>query len=555
MISSIVVFVNPEALPSSCIPSSPPLPIDPQRYPIDTTTNYHTPHMHLTRRLLLLSLTLLLFLLLKTMLTPTPKTPAVIVIGSGLAGLSAALTALTTVPPVPRIYLLDAAPKPGGNSIKASSGINAATTPAEQPAFYADTIRSAGHILDSAPPRARQAREALIKTLTARSAGALQWLGSLGVDLSVVAQLGGHSEARTHRPAGGTPPGWAIVKALLDRVKAEDKRFAMMLGCRVTRLLPTEGGGVQGVEYVGPDGETEELDGSVVFATGGFAGDTDGLLRKYRPDLEGMPSTNEARLGAHGVLTAAGAKLVDMESVQVHPTGFVDPARKGERVKFLAAEMLRGEGGILMYKRKRFVNELDTRERVSKAVMELPAMPEEGGLRQWDVQILLDAGAAEAAKGHVGFYTMKGLLKKAKVAELDAMTQETVREYAAAVEAGDVGNPVLLGRKAFGHWKLRAPARDESGALKWDEDAEVLVGTVTPITHFTMGGVAFNTKAQVLASDYDEEEKPIQGLWAAGEITGGIHGDNRLGGSSLLECVVFGRIAGEEAAKAALKGE
>jgi len=78
---------------------------------------------------------------------------------------------------------------------------------------------------------------------------------------------------------------------------------------------------------------------------------------------------------------------------------------------------------------------------------------------------------------------------------------------------------------------------------------------VTPITHFTMGGVAFNTKAQVLASDYDEEEKPIPGLWAAGEITGGIHGDNRLGGSSLLECVVFGRIAGEEAAEAAMRGE
>ncbi|KAK0750351.1 FAD binding domain-containing protein [Schizothecium vesticola] len=514
--------------------------------------------MRLTRRLLLLSTTILLLLLLKTiMLPPTPKTPAVIIIGSGLAGLSAGLTALTTIPPLPHIYLLDAAPKPGGNSIKASSGINAAPSPAQQPAFYTDTVRSAGHILDSAPPRARQARESLIRTLTARSAGALQWLTSLGVDLSVVAQLGGHSEARTHRPAGGTPPGWAIVKALLDRVKAEDKRFAMMLGCRVTRLL-ADSGGVRGVEYVGPDGGTEELYGSVVFATGGFAGDTDGLLKKYRPDLEGMPSTNEARVGAHGVLTAVGARLVDMESVQVHPTGFVDPARAGERVKILAAEMLRGEGGVLMYKGKRFVNELDTRERVSKAIMELPAMDDKGGegaLRQWDVQILLDAGAAEAAKGHVGFYTMKGLLKKVKVAALDATTQETVREYGAAVEAGDVENLVLLGRKAFGHWKLRAPARDESGALKWDEDAEVLVGTVTPITHFTMGGVAFNTKAQVLASDYDEEEKPIPGLWAAGEITGGIHGDNRLGGSSLLECVVFGRIAGEEAAKAAMKGE
>ena len=72
---------------------------------------------------------------------------------------------------------------------------------------------------------------------------------------------------------------------------------------------------------------------------------------------------------------------------------------------------------------------------------------------------------------------------------------------------------------------------------------------MTPITHFTMGGAAINDNSQILVSDGASSDlKPVQGLWAAGEITGGLHGDNRLGGSSLLECVVFGRAAGQGAA-------
>ena len=235
-----------------------------------------------------------------------------------------------------------------------------------------------------------------------------------------------------------------------------------------------------------------------------------------------------------------------MESVQIHPTGFVDPTNIGSHVKFLAAEMLRGEGGVLLSKGKRVVNELGTREEVSRVLMDLPQTTgeEEGGLRQWDVQVVLDGGVVEAAAGHVGFYLWKGLLKKVKVRELDETTRQTLREYAAVVRGEKKDE---FGRVAFGHWRLGVDGED------LDEEAEVCVGRVTPIVHFTMGGAVFNEQAQVLASELGEEERPIGGLWAAGEITGGIHGDNRLGGSSLLECVVFGRIAGEQAAQAVLR--
>ncbi|KAL2018748.1 hypothetical protein VTK56DRAFT_454 [Thermocarpiscus australiensis] len=485
----------------------------------------------------------------------TPNPTPVIVVGAGLAGLSAAYSALQSG--APSVRLLERAAKPGGNSIKASSGINGAPTRFQNAAklgtdktFWEDTVRSAGTRLHASVPQSiRNHREALISVLTNHSADAIHFLADLGVDLSVVALLGGHSHPRTHRGAGKTPPGVSIVTTLLEKLKQQGDRFELLTESEVTKSLTETSAQdrsdirVTGVEYH-KDGTAHTLKGPVVFTTGGFAGDTHGLLSKYRPDLGGLPSTNDARPGAHTLLSDAGARLVDMESVQIHPTGFVDPANPQAQLKFLAAEVLRGEGGILLHEGKRIVNELDTREKVSSVIMSLPAV-EEGGLRQWDVQLLLDPGAGEAAAGHVGFYLWKGLLQKKKVRDLDETTRETLREYASVVR-GDKADE--FGRTVFGHWKLGA-----EGPL--DEDAEVCVGRVTPIVHFTMGGAVFNERAQILSSELGEEQKPILGLWGAGEITGGLHGDNRLGGSSLLECVVFGRIAGAQAAQWALKAE
>ncbi|KAK4675539.1 hypothetical protein QC764_505070 [Podospora pseudoanserina] len=482
----------------------------------------------------------------------TNKSP-VIVVGAGLAGLSASYSAIQSGASV---CLLERAPKPGGNSIKASSGINGAPTHFQNvekygvdTSFWDDTTRSAGVRLNSASvsPTVKRQREELITVLTNRSASAIDFLTDLGVDLSVVAQLGGHSLPRTHRGAGKTPPGASIVTTLLTKLKEQGPdRFQLVTDSEMTRLLtdsnaPKGTVKVTGVEYKNrQDGSTRLLHGPVVFTTGGFAGDTHGLLAKYRPDLDGLPSTNDPRPGAHTILSDVGAKLVDMDAVQIHPTGFVDPANPASPLKFLAAEMLRGEGGILLHNGKRVINELQTREKVSNALMALPAKNEDL-LRQWDVQLLLDPGATEAAAGHVGFYLWKGLLQKKKIAELDETTRQTLKEYAAAVRGEKEDE---LGRKAFGHWRLTEEDVDEG-------EEEVCVGRVTPITHFTMGGAVFNTKAQILTAELGEEQegKEIEGLWGAGEITGGLHGDNRLGGSSLLECVVFGRVAGEEAAK------
>ncbi|KAI3398724.1 hypothetical protein diail_8763 [Diaporthe ilicicola] len=479
---------------------------------------------------------------------PSAQSPTVIVVGAGLAGLSASYSALRAGAAV---RLLERAEKPGGNSIKASSGINGAPTRFQKgtdTTFHSDTVRSAGARLARADESAvknfrRRERQALISRLTGSSAQAVEFLvDEVGVELSVVAQLGGHSFPRTHRGAGKLPPGAAIVTGLLDRLK-QDPNFELQTGCEVSRILtaPEDRGTVTGVQYT-KDGSPHTLEGAVVFTTGGFAGDTWGLLKQYRPDLAGLPSTNDNRPGTHNILTDLGAHLVDMDSVQIHPTGFILPSEPQARVKFLAAEMLRGEGGILLHKGKRFVNEMDTREHVSGVIMKLPSEVPEGEsvetLTQWDVQLLLDPGACDAASSHIGFYLWKGLLAKKKVKDLDETTRQTVREYS-QVAAGKAKDD--FGRTTFGSWKLTGTDADD--------EQEVCVGRVTPITHFTMGGAAINDESQILVSAGPGQDlKPIKGLWAAGEITGGLHGDNRLGGSSLLECVVFGRAAGQGAA-------
>tara|TARA_R110002003_G_scaffold62_5_gene5602 strand:+ start:1940 stop:3358 length:1419 start_codon:yes stop_codon:yes gene_type:complete len=464
----------------------------------------------------------------------TPPVPAdndmsarhAIIVGSGLAGLSAASQLLSHRVPV---ILLERAAKPGGNSIKASSGINGAPTayqPATEPldAFYLDTVRSAGHAMKTLTAH----REGLIDTLTEYSASAIEWLANeKSVDLSKVAQLGGHSYARTHRGKGQTPPGFAIVSALLKEMK-ENPLADLRTSCSVTKVLRSSQL-VTGVEYACEDGQKKELHGPVIFASGGFGGDANGLLAQYRPDLVGYPSTNDPRPGTQPLLTAVGAKLVDMDQVQVHPTGFVDPANPASPLKFLAAEVLRGEGGVLLIDGKRFVNELDTREHVANAITTNPSTSD--APKQWTVQIVLDEGTYSSAKSHVDFYIFKGLMKKTTIAELGSNALESIEQYASAVAGTSVDT---FGRTSFANWSLTHPT----------PDSVVYVGAITPVVHFTMGGVLINQKSEVL----QEEHQRIEGLWGAGEVTGGVHGGNRLGGSSLLECVVFGRIAGDQVA-------
>lgn len=465
-----------------------------------------------------------------TSIMPSPQSNSdmsqrgAIVVGSGLAGLSAASQLISRNIPV---RVLERAAKPGGNSMKASSGINGAPTkyqPAEDDVFYSDSIKSAGKAMASMTEH----RESLIRTLTKQSGSAIDWLVDQGVDLTKVAQLGGHSVARTHRGAGPTPPGASIMTTLLKTLN-ESPLFHLQTSCAVTKVLKADAR-VTGVKYTCENGEEGELHGPVIFASGGFAGDAEGLLAKYRPDLEGYPSTNDPRPGTQPLLADIGAQLIDMDLVQVHPTGFVDPANPSSPLKFLAAEVLRGAGGILVANGKRFINELQTRENVTNAITSTPESS--SSPHQWNVQLVLDEGVYDYVKSHMDFYLWKGLMKKTTISELGPDALATIKEYGNFVEGKEEDQ---FHRTSTAHWQLVDPT----------PESIVYVGIVTPVVHFTMGGALINEKSQVL----DKDAKPIEGIWAAGEVAGGVHGGNRLGGSSLLECVVFGRTAGDQCAE------
>ncbi|CZR65054.1 related to fumarate reductase, flavoprotein subunit [Phialocephala subalpina] len=463
------------------------------------------------------------------------KERGVIVVGSGLAGLTAASTLISHGI---RVQMLERAAKPGGNSMKASSGINGAPTkyqpgpPFSDTFFHADTVKSAGAVYQTS---FKKERESLIGTLTNRSAAAIEWLTEeKGVNLSVVAQLGGHSFPRTHRGAGKLPPGASLVTTLLKSLK-ESPLFELDTECTVTKVLKPSTA-VTGVEYLcGEKKEPKRAEGPVIFATGGFAGDAHGMLAKYRPDLAGFPSTNDPRPGSQDLLTAIGAQLLDMEQVQVHPTSFIDPANPSSPVKFLAAELLRGEGGVLLFEGKRFVNEMETRKVVTEAITNLPISKLENQdekVKQWEILLILDEGVYKNASSHIDFYLWKKLMRKATIKDLGPTALASLKDYA----SGAAGHSTdLFKRDSFGHWELHDVT----------EDSVVYVGTVTPAVHFTMGGALISAKGEVIG----EDGKGIEGIWAAGEVSGGVHGENRLGGSSLLECVVFGRVVGDEAAR------
>jgi flavocytochrome c len=299
--------------------------------------------------------------------------PPVIVVGGGLAGLSAAHTLLERGA---NVLLLDKQGFMGGNSTKATSGINGAGTntqkelniPDSAKIFFEDTKKSARDL----------ARDDLIEVLTGRSGDAVNWLQSkFALDLSKVSRLGGHSQPRTHR-GDAQFPGMVITYAQMERLEdlavSNPERVTILKKARVSKLLKDESGAVIGVEYE-RSGKTEAVYGPVILATGGYAADftENSLLKKHRPEYWNLPTTNGEHCTGDGqkLAMAIGASAIDLEKVQVHPTGLVDPNEPDAKVKFLAAEALRGVGGLLLDNTgKRFVDELQHRDYVTGKIWE-----------------------------------------------------------------------------------------------------------------------------------------------------------------------------------------
>jgi flavocytochrome c len=457
----------------------------------------------------------------------------VIIIGGGLSGLSAAHMVLEHGGCV---LLLEKSAIMGGNSSRATSGINAALTKTQVRAGVQDSVDA--FYEDTAKGARDRIRPELVKVLCGESAAGVEWLQEkFELDLSLLARLGGHSFPRTHRGKERFP-GMTITYALMEALEAEaskaDGRATIRTKARVDELICDASGRVVGVRFVDAAGNVcEERAGAVVIATGGYGADftETSLLAKHRPDLveAKLSTTNGSYTTGDGIKMAAavGADCVDMDMVQVHPTGLVDPADPNSGTRWLAAEALRGVGGVLLNgDGRRFCDELGHRDYVT-GEMNRGAGP---------FRLVLNSGAAKSIEWHCTHYAGKGLMKKlASGAELAAeigCAEQTLRDTFERYSAGVAADSDEHGRKYFAN----AP---------YNMDDTFHVAVVTPVVHYTMGGLHIRPDASVARQSGDA----IAGLFACGEVCGGVHGVNRLGGSSLLDCVVFGRTAGVSAAR------
>ncbi|EEJ40227.1 flavocytochrome c [Limosilactobacillus vaginalis] len=439
----------------------------------------------------------------------------VVIIGSGGTGLSAAIQANELGM---KVAVLEKEEELGGNTNRASSGMNAAETNVQLhhgvidnvADFYHETYKDGGRLND----------KDMLGYFVYHTAPAIDWLADHDIKLDDITITGGMSKKRTHRPASMAPIGGFLVKSLLKVVAQED--IPVFNKTKVTELRRADDGRVNGVK-VDADGITKIINAkAVILATGGFGASKE-YIKRFRPDLESYKTTNQPGATGDGLKLAenVGAELMQMNLVQVHPT-----VQQDNPHVYLIGEAVRGEGAILVNAEgKRFVNELNTRKIVSNAITALP---------EHSAYLILDQGIRDHVKA-IELYDKVGLV----------VHGETIEDLAKKINV----DPSNL-KQTVATWNQAVENHDDAefgrttGMDRGITNPGFFAIHIAPAIHYTMGGIHITPKTQVLDGNGDI----IKGLFAAGEVAGGLHGNNRVGGNSIAETIVFGRQAGQQVA-------
>ena len=439
----------------------------------------------------------------------------VVIIGSGGTGLSAAIQANELGM---KVAVLEKEKELGGNTNRASSGMNAAETNVQLhhgvidnvADFYHETYKDGGRLND----------KDMLGYFVYHTAPAIDWLADHDIKLDDITITGGMSKKRTHRPASMAPIGGFLVKSLLEVVAQED--IPVFNKTKVTKLRRTDDGRVNGVE-VNADGIIKVINAkAVILATGGFGASKE-YIKRFRPDLESYKTTNQPGATGDGLKLAenVGAKLMQMNLVQVHPT-----VQQDNPHVYLIGEAVRGEGAIMVNgEGKRFVNELNTRKICANAITALP---------EHSAYLIFDQGIRDHVKA-IEFYDKVGLV----------VHGETIEDLAKQINV----DPSNL-KQTVTTWNQAVENHDDAefgrttGMDRGITKPGFFAIHIAPAIHYTMGGIHITPKTQVLDGNGDI----IKGLFAAGEVAGGLHGNNRVGGNSIAETIVFGRQAGQQVA-------
>jgi fumarate reductase flavoprotein subunit len=440
----------------------------------------------------------------------------VVVIGSGAAGLTAAITARDMGA---KVIVVEKQPVTGGNSMLAAGGMNAADTQFQR----AKGIKDSPELMqkDTMAGGKNQSDPELVTVLAKNSAGSVEWLTKLGADLSDIGRLGGASVDRAHRPSGGTAVGATIVNTL--RRNALERHIDVRVNSKAVKILEDKTGRVTGVLVEGVHRKLYGIyAGAVVNAAGGFSANPE-KVAFYRPGYAGMTTSNQPGATGDGMDLGAqaGGQLRDMKEIQIHPSVAV-----GSRI--LITEAVRGNGAIMVNREgKRFVNEITTRDAASAAVLAQTGKT---------AFLVFDEGIRKSLKQIEGYFHLE-LVKEGETIQALAEKIRVPPESLAATIASYNKSYESKMDSEFKRPNMPRPVKTP----------KFYAIEIAPGIHYTMGGLKINTEARVIGKD----GKPIHGFFAAGEVTGGVHGANRLGGNSISETITFGRIAGANAAKAA----
>ena len=451
-------------------------------------------------------------------------TADIIVIGSGGAGMTAAIEAAQNGADV---MIIEKMPITGGNTLLSGAEMAAPANWLQQEEgiedsadlLYEDTLKGGDQENDPE----------LVRILADQALSGAEWLRD---DIEVTFEdymlfFGGHSVKRSLVPLNAS--GVELVTKL--NAKVDSLNIPIHLNTQAFELIQNDTGRVIGVKarYQGEE-ITYHADKAVIIATGGFGSNLE-MRKQYNPEMdEKINSTNSVGSTGDGILMAedAGAGIVDMSYIQTYPTCDVETGT----LLYVGDVRLEGLAILVNKEGNRFVEELERRDVISKAVTEQTG---EVSYLFWDEAAMEASKVNVKHKDEYDSLIDRGMMIKADTIEEAAKFFEIDADQLTATV--DRYNEFAQNGKDLDF--------NKRGTLTPFAGGPYYIMVSQPAVHHTMGGIKINTNAQVT----DADGKIIDGLYAAGEVTGDIHGTNRLGSNAITDIIVFGRIAGEQAAK------
>ena len=465
------------------------------------------------------------------------ETKEFVIIGTGFAGLAAALEAHQGGMKADQILILEKMSFPGGNSVINGGAVAAAGTDMQKAEgikdspdlLYADIIKAGGGL----------AHPELARHIADESVENFYWLrDKIGVKFKAVTYHGGHSVKRSHAVESNSGAGFIL--PMLERLK--EVGIKPQLRTKVEQLIVNDKGCVEGVKARTGYTFGKEESGKVVYiratkgvllATGGFSQNVK-MRMSHDPRLTAaFTSTNQPGATGETIQQAQeiGANTIQMDWIQLGP--WTSPDEQGFGVAPLFVESAVGYGPMIdPATGKRFVKETGNRKVRADAIVAIGH------------PCLIYTSAVNAKANIIGKNMTDELYKHAREAGV-------VKEYPTLkAMADDLKIPFDQLKKTNDDFNsyMKAKKDPEFDCMIFDnavpnEEGPFLAVRLWPRVHHCMGGLEINNKAEVLSC----RGEPIKGLYAAGEVTGGVHGMVRLGTVAVADCMIFGRTAARTA--------